>query len=144
MEPGLGHGYSAPRIAIGLAVARPATALHEYIHHLQRRMPGFHEPWAAFYRARTTLPDGGREPIRKLAVAGREIWGRRDRLVHPYMARRYEEDGIGGEEVLPTLADILFFDAYGPAWLARVAAEDPELLDLAAGFWLRFDPEAGE
>lgn len=122
------------------------NALHEYIHHLQYTVPGFHAAWRQFFVDRTTLRDGSREAITADSDYGPSMRRRKDRWIEDYMGRVYSWSDVGSEreglEVLTRGAQILTYGVYGrDNLLPKLLTEDPEFLHFLVGFWLRFDPE---
>ena len=113
--------------------ASPATSVHEYVHHLQYRVPGFHDAWREFYKARTTLADGTVER----AVASK--YGRK----YPVRKDAWLDDYMGHTSTLELAArtyEILSHGLYGREAIADLMRQDPELLHFAVGFLLRFEP----
>ena len=110
-----------------------ATLVHEYVHHMQHTVNGFHAVWEAYYAARTTLPDGSRE--RTVASKyGRQYPVRKDLWIDDYMGHR------STRELAARAYEILSHGLYGQEAIGLMAERDPELLNLAVGFLLRFNP----
>lgn len=87
---------------------------HEFGHHMQNTIPAIHhmENWWA--TKRTTLPDGSREPLRKLPSGASY---RQDQFAHWYMGREYK-DGVlstktSFKEVFTVGTESLFKGSYG-------------------------------
>ena len=73
------------------------NALHEYVHHLQYTVPGFHATWRQFFVDRATLADGRREAITNDSWYARDVHRRKDRWVGDYMGRVYRWSGAGSD-----------------------------------------------
>ena len=122
--------------------ADPATAVHEYIHHLQfagltpaDRVGRFQAPWAAFYHDRTSLDDGsGRlEPLVD-SKYGAQYQIRKDRWYDDYMGE------ASGLELAARVFQILSHGLYRRQVIGELLLHDPELVHFAVGFMLRFEP----
>ena len=111
----------------------PANAFHEYVHHLQQRLPAFNAAWARFYDARTGMADGSPEPL-VASVYGAEFLVRRDQWIDDYMGFHDKR------ELAPRALQILTHGLYGQERIGMLAERDPLLLHLAIGFLLRFEP----
>ena len=114
--------------------ADPATSVHEYIHHLQYRVEGFHAPWRQFYRDRTTLPDGRQEPAVGSKKYGSKYRVREDAWIDDYMG------AVSELELAARIYEILSHGLYRRQVIGELAIKDPELLNFAVGFLLRFEP----
>ncbi len=124
------YGTNPPEIRAG---TDPATSVHEYVHHLQWTAEGFHAPWEAYYKVRTTLPDGTREPT-KASKYGSRYRVREDGFIDDYMGHD------STRELAARAYEILSHGLYGREAIGRLAVEDPLTLHFAVGFLLKFDP----
>ena len=114
--------------------ADPATSVHEYIRHLQYRVEGFHAPWRQFYRDRTTLPEGSQERAVGSKKYGSKYRVREDAWIDDYMG------AVSELELAARVYEILSHGLYRQQVIGRLAIKDPELLNFAVGFLLRFEP----
>ena len=117
------------------SLSRSGTDLHEYVHHIQRAMPGLDELFRGLHRARTAG-----DPVVQLPRYRAGVTGRDDRYIDPYIGREYDGEP---REVITKTYQILLRDQRklrGTHVLARMLRDDPELADLAIGALMRYDP----
>ena len=112
-----------------------ATAMHEYVHHLQVALPGFQDIFRKEHLRRTTNPDGTRHQPVASKYDGFMV--RDDDYVDDYFGAVDVEDGI---EVPTRGYEILFADLYGKEMLSTLAKDDPGMLDLLLGVLFRYEP----
>lgn len=139
--PARGRGYYSAGYA-----GRPArilaktlsTALHEYVHHLQRAIPELNARFTELHRRRTqgdpVVPVIPNQPDLK-----RET-GRPDDYVHPYSGREYNGDPL---EVMTMAFQQQQHLIHGDEFLDRLLDKDLEMLDLAVGALFKFDQDNG-
>ncbi len=109
------------------------TELHEYIHHLQRAMPGAEALFRKLHRRRTKGED-------RVVVGDRpDELGRKDQYVEEYMGREYGPGEVP-KEVWPTAMQLVFHHFDGTDYTKELIRKDPELLDLVLGVLFRYDP----
>lgn len=128
------YSPSASRISIAPGYGL-ATAVHEYVHHLQATLPGFQRIFEREHIRRTTNPDGTRHQPVASKYAGYTT--RPDGYVDDYFG------AVSGKEAaeVPTRGfEILFADLYGREMLDEMAKRDPGMLDLLLGVLFRYDP----
>ncbi len=109
------------------------TPLHEYVHHLQRAMPGLDALFHQLHRRRTAG-----EP--RVQVGGPTDLGREDQYVHAYAGREYTDEELP-QEVLTMGVQQLFHPVWGEEYLIELARDDPEMLDLVLGVLFHYDPD---
>ena len=132
-----------------------SVAVHEYIHHLQRAMPGFQSIFRAEHLRRTTEPLGkGKSALGKrdkldysARYKGRHY--RRDDYVDDYFGRDYGRKGKsrvnpadmpdGDAKEVATMAFEMVLGGH-KLTLARMAAHDPRMLDIVLGVLFSFKP----
>ena len=114
--------------------ADPATSVHEYVHHLQYRLEGFHAAWRQFYRDRTRLPDGSQERAVGSKKYGSKYRVREDQWYDDYMGE------VGEVELAARVFEILSHGLYRRQVIGELLIHDPELVSFAVGLLLRFGP----
>ncbi len=134
-------GYTSPIAAgapgrLGLS-ENPSAALHEYLHHIQQADPELDAIFVALHRRRTAG-----EKLVPVIVQIPEMLGRRDKYIDPYTGREYDIPGIaeGPMEVMTTSIEQVLDRPHGLNQLGKLAANDPEMLDLVLGLLLHYDP----
>ena len=107
------------------------NAVHEYVHHLQRAIPGLNDLFRRLHRARTAG-----DPLLPIPNSPGAV-GRKDWYIDAYFGREYDGDP---REVMTMTFQLLFGDSWGRNKLHDMLREDPELVDLAVGVLMRYDP----
>ena len=121
------------------------TRVHEYVHHLQRSMPGLNGLFVALHRRRTTG-----EPLVEVTDGKPRERGRKDRYIRKYQGREYGARGnIDGDpqEVITMTYEYIWRTHYWQPgdrgyWGGdfKLLENDPEMLDLALGALFKYDP----
>ncbi len=117
-------------ISVASDVGNP---LHEYVHHLQRAMPGLDALFHQLHRRRTAG-----EP--RVQVGGPTDLGRKDQYVHAYAGREYTKEELP-QEVLTMGVQQLFHPVWDEEYLLMLVHDDPEMLDLVLGVLFHYDPD---
>lgn len=122
------------------------NAIHEYVHHLQARVPGFQTIFRAEHIRRTTLPNGERKPIVTSSKYGAPV--RDGGYIDAYFGAHYQAGATKGSDAglpdaegleVPTRGyQILFHSVDGEEMLGELANDDPGLLDLLLGGLFRY------
>ena len=142
----------------GKSVGGPrATAIHEYVHHLQDSLPGFQALFRAEHIRRTTAPlgkgkksaPGKRDKLDHSSVYGGGARYRRDDYVDDYFGYHYKKlatsadpamgqpDGDALEVATRAFQIVLGRDR---DWLEKMARHDPRMLDIVLGVLFDYDP----
>lgn len=116
-----------------------SSMLHEYMHHLQKMVPGLDDVFQAEHRRRTL----GEALVVLYAIRPRET-GRRDGYVEPYQGREYDDGGA--LEVLTMAFETLLGGHLGGRrdrsrlWLANSLRKDLRMLEIALGMLFYYSP----
>ena len=147
-DPALGsYGPANPKTGSGARVvtdATPGNALHEYVHHLQDRLPGFDDVFQQLHRRRTAG-----DPILPLTNYSSRSLGREDDYVDAYFGREYSSKRFRhrpAREVATRAFQLLFHRLErrkDQVDLDRYLRRDPEMVDLIIGMLFHYDPPTG-
>ena len=142
-HPALGsydkHAVGGPRIVTD---ATPGNALHEYVHHLQDRLPDFDDIFQQLHRRRTAG-----DPALPLKGYGGK--GREDDYVDDYFGREYDHNSVKHRpalEVVTRAFQLLFHPLKrkkDQVDLDKYLRRDPEMVDLVIGMLFHYDPPMG-
>ena len=122
--------------------AMPDNALHEYVHHLQDRLPGFDDIFQQLHRRRTAG-----DPVLSLTNYGGR--GREDNYVDDYFGREYDHNSVKHRpaiEVVTRAFQLLFHrlkKKKDQVDLDDYLRDDPEMVDLVIGMLFHYDPPTG-
>ena len=120
----------------------PDNALHEYVHHLQERLPDFDDIFQQIHRRRTAG-----DPVLPLRNYGGR--GREDNYVDDYFGPEYDHNAVKHRpaiEVVTRAFQMLFhrFDGpNGPIDIDDYLRRDPKMVDLVIGMLFHYDPPTG-
>ncbi|MCY4395882.1 MAG: phage minor head protein [Rhodospirillaceae bacterium] len=129
-------GDGAGRIRLSDAKKSPSVALHEYTHHIQDAAPDLDAVFIALHRRRTK--DANSEVLYEHLPKEK---GRPDDYIERYTGREYfRKGGLHPAEVITTSVEQVLHTPRGRDFLARLALDDPEMLDLVLGLLLHYDP----
>ncbi len=129
------HAAGGPRIVTD---ATPGNALHEYVHHLQDRLPDFDDVFQQLHRRRTAG-----DPVLPLKGYGGK--GRKD----DYFGREYDHNSVKHRpalEVVTRAFQLLFHPLKrkkDQVDLDKYLRDDPEMVDLVIGMLFHYDPPTG-
>ncbi len=133
--------WSRPRIVTD---ATPDNALHEYVHHLQERLPDFDDVFQQLHRRRTAG-----DPVLPLKGYGSKSLGRKDNYVDDYFGREYDYQDVKHRPAIKVVTrafQLLFHPlkkGKGQVDLDKYLRRDPEMVDLAIGMLFHYDPPTG-
>ncbi len=122
--------------------ATPGNALHEYVHHLQDRLPDFDDLFQQLHRRRTAG-----DPVLPLTHYGGK--GREDDYVDDYFGREYDHNSVKHRpalEVVTRAFQMLFHPlkrSKDQVDLDKYLHRDPEMVDLVIGMLFHYDPPTG-
>ena len=131
--------WSRPRIVTD---ATADNALHEYVHHLQERLPDFDNVFQQLHRRRTAS-----DPVLPLRNYGGR--GCEDNYVDDYFGRECDHNSVKHRpaiEVVTRAFQMLFHPLKrrkDQVNLDDYLRDDPEMVDLVIGMLFHYDPPTG-